>query len=314
MSFLYSLYFAIPNFTWLGLPGKVINRLLLLILKRIFDLTMPSYFRRTSSNAGSGINTTPGEETFIVSLTSFPARINEVWITIETILRQSFKPDKIILWLSEEQFPDKSLPDNLRKLISRGLTIEYCDDLKSHKKYFYAGLKYPEACIITLDDDLYYDRGLLQNVVELHKKFPSLIVTNRAHRITFSHGEVNPYRKWMHNVTDTEPSHLLVATGGAGTLYPPGTIHRDAFDQEVFRRLCFYADDLWLKIMALKANTMIVTNKRYNKDFVSIGSSQENKLVSINVLRDGNDEQLRNLLDYYGVDLLQRHFKMPEKP
>src|SRR5690554_3540856 len=33
----------------------------------------------------------------IVSFTSFPARIDNVWLVVESILRQSVKPDKIIL-------------------------------------------------------------------------------------------------------------------------------------------------------------------------------------------------------------------------
>ena len=45
-----------------------------------------------------------GEEV-IVSLTTFPARISTVWITIETIFRQEVMPDRIVLWLAKEQFP-----------------------------------------------------------------------------------------------------------------------------------------------------------------------------------------------------------------
>ena len=43
----------------------------------------------------------------IASLTTFPQRINIVSETIKTILAQSIKPDKVILWLAEEQFPQK---------------------------------------------------------------------------------------------------------------------------------------------------------------------------------------------------------------
>ncbi len=305
MNLLYFLYFSLPNFARIGLPGKVLNRFISILLKKILDQTVPLHFSRTSIKAGSGLNSLPRDETYIVSLTSYPARINEIWITIETILRQSFKPDKIILWLAGEQFPDRKLPGNLERLLTRGLTIEYCDDLKSHKKYFYACQTYPDACIITLDDDLYFDRNTIKNLVELHKEYPTYIVTNRAHRITFNRDMVNPYRKWKHNVTDCNPSHLLLATGGAGTLYPPGSLHMDTFNKNVFRERCYYADDIWLKIMALRNNTLVVTNSRYNKDFVSVRSTQKQKLVTINVLENANDEQFRNLLDYYGISLLK---------
>ena len=167
-------------------------------------------------------------------------------------MRQVFKPDKLILWLAKDQFPDKKVHETLIQLQKRGLTIEFCEDLRSHKKYYNAMKKFPESCIITLDDDLYYDRQVLKNVVELHRKFPGMITTNRAHKITFNGMKINPYRKWKHNVTDINPSHFLVSTGGSGTLYPPGTLHEDAFSESLIKRLCFHADDIWLKIMALK--------------------------------------------------------------
>lgn len=305
MNTLYRLYFLLPNFARVGIAGKAVNRILGMALKRILDLFMPGYFIRTTSKAGYGLNTEGRDETYIVSLTSFPARIEAIWITIETILRQSFKPDKIILWLAENQFPDNKLPVSLTKLTERGLTIEYCEDLRSHKKYFFAMQKFPLANIITVDDDLYYPSNLLKNVVDLHQEHPGLIASNRAHKFTFNDQEINPYRNWKHNVTDKNPSHLLVPTGGVGTLYPPGVLHQEAFNKNVFKKICFHADDLWLKIMALKKGTLVVTNRRYNKDFVSVGKTQREKLVNTNVLSGGNDDQLKNVLEHYEIDLMQ---------
>ena len=255
MNFLYKLYFLLPNFAFLGIVGKIINRVLAIILKRIFDLTVPSYLKRTSNKADYGLNTIDREETYIVSLTSFPARINYIWITIEILLRQSFKPDKIILWLAEEQFPDKLLPKSLIELTKRGLEIEYCSDLKSHKKYFFVMRKYPDANIITFDDDLYYDNQVIKNVVDLHKRFPDYIVTNRAHKITFNkNGDIEYYKRWKHNVVDKLPSKLLFPTGGAGTLYPPFSLPSDAFNEQKLKELCYQADDVWLKIMGYLNN------------------------------------------------------------
>lgn len=305
MNFLYRLYFALPNFARIGIIGKIINRILGMILKRIFDAFIPRYLKRTAEKAGYGLNTEPREETYIVSLTSFPARIEYIWITLEIIFRQSFKPDKIILWLAESQFPDKKLPETLNQLKKRGLTIEFCeDDLRAHKKYFYAMQMYPDANIITLDDDLYFDRYVLENVVMLHKAHPGLICTNRAHRFTFdATGKIKPYRNWKHNVTDKMPSPLLVPTGGAGTLYPPGSLPATTFDKSIFKEICFHADDLWLKAMSLLNKTNIVTNSRYNKDFVSIKTTQNEKLVSNNVIAGGNDVQLKDVINHYDISL-----------
>ena len=49
-----------------------------------------------------GVTTEKRDTRLIVSLTSFPARIKTVHQTINTLLRQTVKPDHIILWLSED--------------------------------------------------------------------------------------------------------------------------------------------------------------------------------------------------------------------
>jgi len=65
--------------------------------------------------------------------------------------------------------------------------------------------------------------------------------------------------------------------------------------------------------MAFKNGTRVVTNKRYNKDFVSVVSSQREKLVSTNVLAGGNDGQLKNVLDHYQINLKAEIEKLEKK-
>lgn len=89
----------------------------------------------------------------IISLTSYPKRIGYVWMTIETLLRQDVLPEKIILYLSKRQFPKQydDLPANLLKLQNRGLEIIFVDDdLRSHKKYYYAMTEFPDKCVLTV--------------------------------------------------------------------------------------------------------------------------------------------------------------------
>ena len=75
----------------------------------------------------------------VVSLTTFPARIDECYFAIKSLMIQSYPADRIILWLAKNQFPDEKLPSKYDKLIARGLEVRYCEeDLRSHKKYYYA--------------------------------------------------------------------------------------------------------------------------------------------------------------------------------
>ena len=118
-----------------------------------------------------GINS---ESEIIVSLSSFPKRINNVWITIETIMEQTKQPKKIILWLAEDLFPNKEadLPKNLLKLKKYGLEIQFCEDLWPHKKYFFSMKKYPDDIIVTVDDDVLYPDNMLEQLWKIHQKYP----------------------------------------------------------------------------------------------------------------------------------------------
>ena len=64
----------------------------------------------------------------IISLTSYPARINNLIHTIESLFRQKRQADEIVLWLSILEFPNKynDLPKDLLCLIGKnGFHIEW---------------------------------------------------------------------------------------------------------------------------------------------------------------------------------------------
>lgn len=69
----------------------------------------------------------------IVSLTSHGRRIFDVSVAIESIMQGTVKPNRIVLWLSE-QMRGKSLPVVLQRQMARGLEVAFCKDIGSHTK------------------------------------------------------------------------------------------------------------------------------------------------------------------------------------
>lgn len=300
--YIYKIYFSLPNFGRIGKFGKGIDRAMdIYLLKKIFDRIVTKDLVTKSTEYG--LNKDKRDETYIVSITSFPARISEAWISLECIMRQTVKPDKIILWLAEEQFPDRNLPESLLAFEKRGLEIRFCDDLKSHKKYYYTILENPDANIITLDDDLFYDKYIIENLIALHKEFPKNIVTNRAHKMTFENTALKPYKRWNHNVTQSEPSFLLMHTSGAGTLIPANILPKETFDKELIKALSYRSDDVWLKLMSIVGNVKVVTNDKYNKDLITTGRTQVESLVSTNSKQGGKDQQLLNVMKHFNINI-----------
>lgn len=239
----------------------------------------------------------------IVSLTTWPARINTIHVTLNSLLNQTCKADKIILYLAESQFPEKEkdFPETLRQCIDKGIEIKWCqEDLKPHKKYFYAMQEYPEDVIVTVDDDVIYDSHLLEQLVQSYKKNPYAVSAMRTHIIEFDeNGNILPYMKWTMEQRHLVgiPSMRLLATGVGGILYPPHCMSTLLFDKSAIEKLCLRADDLWLKAMQVLCNTpvVLVSDHYYIKN---VPGTQDVALYKANGSEGQNDIQLQNILQY----------------
>lgn len=276
---------------------KKLNLLIYKVVKLLLNLYYPLYCKFSKQyhhiEKANGV---------IVSLTSFPARIGSLWIVIETLLRQTYKPDKIILWLADSQFASlDELPIRLRKLIDRGLEIKFCDDIRSHKKYYYTMKNFPECIIITVDDDTFYPEDLVENLLNTSKRYPNTICCNLAHKMTFdNNGSIMPYTKWDSGAQGCNtPSSKLVPVGCEGVLYPPGALNKNVFDKDQISLLCPLADDLWLKAMATLNGSSAVKVRPDSIPFANLLSAKESALNSVNVNENKNDEQLRKIINAY---------------
>lgn len=203
-----------------------------------------------------------GGNDLIVSLTSFPSRISTLHLVIYSLLRQETRPDKIILWLSAEEFSNgkEDLSPQLIELEKYGLEIHFVDgNIRSHKKYYYVFREYPDSRVITVDDDILYPVETITNLLRLQKKFPGQICCNISRRITFCDGQMSPYKKWPKNQEAADNSSPLnVAIGCGGVLYPPHWYDDELFRKDLFMEHCPYADDLWLKANELRCGIDVV--------------------------------------------------------
>ena len=236
----------------------------------------------------------------IVSLTTYPARISTVWITIASLLAQTMKPYKVILWLAEEQFPEHKIPESLEKMKQRGLEIRFCEDLKPHKKYYYAIQEYPEYYIITVDDDIFYPENHIERLWDGHEKYPGNIICQWSHQIGFTEqGEFQPYNEWIDNDEDN-PSYLTLAVGCGGVLYPPGCLSPEAFDSQKITKYALYADDLWLKCMEILNDCKVVNCNQAAMIYFNIVSTMKSGLWTHNTGQSRNNDIVwRQLMELY---------------
>lgn len=237
----------------------------------------------------------------IVSLTSYPARINTVNQTIESILNQSMKADKVILWLAPEQFPnkEKDLPKQLLDLCDKGLTIDWYHDIKSYKKLIPTLKKYPDAIIVTADDDLIYNKNWLKLLYDEYIKNPDVLCAHRTHCIKLKNKKIDKYKNWKWLGYTEAPSYSNFITGGGGVLYPPNSLHKDVLKEDVFIKLCPNADDVWFWAMSVLNNIKIKVAEKHIKRLNIIEGTQDCALSKENVINNKNDEQLAKVLKAY---------------
>ena len=118
---------------------------------------------------------TPKQRQVIVSLTSFPAAIMYAARAIQSILDGTVLPDKIILYLTASQFPNKEIPVELQDLATKNSIFEvrfYEENIRSYTKLVPALKDFPDAIIVTVDDDIWYHKNMLHDLLVLHNQTP----------------------------------------------------------------------------------------------------------------------------------------------
>lgn len=238
----------------------------------------------------------------IVSLTSYSHRIYYVHEAIESILQQTLRPNKVILWLSQDEFKGKHLPITLTDMQKRGLEIRFCPDYKSYKKLLPSLQEFPEDIIITIDDDIIYPRDLIERLYFTYKKDIGNIVGGRCRKIRLNNNQIAPYLDWEFE-KEFQPSCLIFPTGCGGILYPPDSFPKDVFDWNSIQKCCPTTDDIWFKFMSLLNNKAVscldYKYTKFNELFLDIQIPHKESLINFNTTTKGNDKQIRQLLSTY---------------
>lgn len=243
-----------------------------------------------------------------VSLTTHGKRIDTVYLTIESLLQQTLRPNHIILYIGEEEFQSlNQLPLVLQKQTERGLTIRFVKDQRSYTKLLPALREYPEACVITVDDDLLYPPYLVEQLVKGHQSHPEAICCRTSLTLSFTPDhQLQPFSTFSYGIPSYEDSisNSYLPEGFNGVLYPPHSLPEEVFNEDLFMHLSPTADDLWFKAMSLLAGIPILrlhnsTDLWY--DIYRDESVQDIALSKENVDRGGNDIQLKALFDHYNL-------------
>ena len=237
------------------------------------------------------------DNNLIVSLTSFPERINkDAKYTLYSLLNQSVKPSKTILWLAESQFPnkEKDIPHDIINMKQNGLDIEwYKQDIKSYKKLIPTLLRYPDAIVVTADDDIYYPENWLENLYQsyLLQQDKKTVLCYKAVKHLLKRDDVSNEFFLDTNFTKNKTyidykydngSVFNIAFNGSGTIFPAHSFYKDVCDEKLFMELAPTSDDIFLHFMLLLNNIKVKVINRNN----TLSDYCLNHDFRVNILRD----------------------------
>ena len=110
------------------------------------------------------------KEKLILTMTSWKARINNVYKILEILINNSVRPNKVILNLAIEEFPQKNaeLPKNLLDLLKYDNFEIYWvkENTKVFKKLMPTLKRFKKDIIMTVDDDILYPFDLVENTLK----------------------------------------------------------------------------------------------------------------------------------------------------
>ena len=279
------------------------------IVRSSANYILPRYLKKRIEQHPQPMGTGSLEK-IIVSLTSFPARMNNIWQTIMCLLLQSQPADRIILWLSKDQFgEDYKLPTILSTLVSERFEIRWVKgDLRSHKKYYYVAQEYPDSLVLLVDDDIYYPTDMLKRVLEAHTDNPDVVICQYGYQMAYDDdGVIQPYNSWEKVFNESDDPNLFFGSGG-GTLIRFSSLYCDLLNDSLFTRLTPIADDVWLNAMVRLSGQHVKMIKAGH--ILPIANKDDVHLASENRRQNKNDEQIHEISSYYlstiGVDPFAR--------
>jgi hypothetical protein len=235
---------------------------------------------------------------YAISLTSWSRRLNDLQLTLVTLIKQDVRPAAIYVWLTEEDLALVPM-ENRRLFETEGVRFKSCPDYRSHKKWLPLILSGHREPFVVCDDDIFYPREWFGRLVAEDRG--DAYVGCKCHRMSSGrNGLPKSYSEWEKEIYHREaPSELLFTTGCGGEILHPVRLSERALDWGAINEHALFADDVWLKGAHL-AGGISVFKTRYCFPCLELPGTDESGLLA-NHNSGRNDEQIKAVWDYFGL-------------
>ena len=212
----------------------------------------------------------------IATLTTIPSRLFLLPLTVDTILKQTIKPDEIVISIPLKSTREPINKSDATKSDPYNITDEFLHYIKAnnitilrpekdygpatkilgvlereHERYD----KENEPVIITFDDDKYYEPQCIQQLIDGHLKYPDCVIARKGSVLIKTKKKQNnpyPFKEILmsgNKVSSTYDLSIIFGTGGV--LYRASFFESDVFDftktdNNFQSKLFFHVDDIYL--------------------------------------------------------------------
>ena len=242
-----------------------------------------------------------------LSLTSIQQKQKELKKTLQTVLNQTLKVDKCYIYLSEEPylldkgFKNKKLNDDLQQFISSHniFEIRWTKNTGPYRKLLpLLKEKFNEDCIIiTIDDDIEFDKNLVKNLVSDYNKHKCCI-NYRGFNLKYKGSIKNMSYECRNNQYKSGSDLYNFSTNGAGTLFHPSFFHNKPeliFDEMFFTKFPT-CDDIWYNFCRIANNTKLFID---TKKYVTKWNTKQDCALFSKYNHNKNTENIRKIIDTF---------------
>ena len=232
----------------------------------------------------------------IVNITTWRKRDWCLSEMLENLKKQTKKPDKVVLWLSEEEYDNDNLPDTIKKCAENGLLTDimwvekntYCHKRFGCFEYF------PECYNIFMDDDILYPNDFIYKLYNSAKENQNCISVYSTNSVYY-----DGYSITKKNSTK-EASHYNAFMGGC-CCFPPNILPNEVFEKiELRDEYVKKCDESWIRPVLIKHDIKVFSVMTYNRfQYNVIDNSQKDSVYSENkvILDSGIREKERNFFN-----------------
>ena len=263
------------------------------------------YIRYCANNMGERLYTNPVKRAIpiIVSVTLCREHFDYLELSVFSIFNQSVKPDRVILWLSDEYENLSYIPYNITKYIKNGLEIRFIKDLNSYNKIYYPLKEYSDSIIVTAEDNIIYSKDWLEKLYHSYIANSEDIQVHLAKRVSCIDGKISLPKNFGYINEEYASYNNIMETSG-GVLYPPKCFVNEFFRKDIFQKYIPREDNIWTWLMAIVSGRKIRIVKNHNKtlacaDFLEQLGIIKKKILYPKSVNENSEELLQALFDLY---------------